>query len=56
MRLNDMKRVNIKAILKNKNLRAKLIQGVVDFLCALEGHKHTEKNNADDLQPRTKTV
>ena len=36
-------RVDIKAILRNPKLRAKLIRGVVEFCCTLEGHKHKEK-------------
>lgn len=35
-----LKRVDVKKIVGNPKLRAELIRGGVEFLCALEGHKH----------------
>jgi hypothetical protein len=44
-----MKRVDIKKIVKNPKLRAELIKGAVEFMCALEGHNHKEKQRDNDL-------
>ena len=38
-----MKRVDIRKILCNPKLRKEIIERVVGFLCALEGHNHPTK-------------
>lgn len=35
--MSNRKRLDIKAILKDPVLRAKLIEGAVDFICKVEG-------------------
>jgi hypothetical protein len=52
-----MKRVDIKKALKDEKKKAEMILGVVNFLCALEGHNHKPGNiNETELQPGTKEI
>ena len=40
MRKPPIRRVDIRAILRDPAKRRRLIRGVVEFVCAMEGHEH----------------
>lgn len=48
--MKPFKRKNIKKLLANKRTREKLIAGVVEFCCKLEGHDHKEVEDVETSQ------